>query len=903
MKRTFLLKTMLLLCALIAGSSSVWADDSYTITFANSANGATGITSSTQASTTIAQDSRTYVTTQPYTINSGNCYYGDTQNCIRIGKSGNASSLSIALSNDGKVSATTIVIRCNNTGGNNNSDATLSVNGKTAQTTTTTTADYTFTINADIESITLEGSASIRIYSITVNYATTPAGTTAAPTISGDTRFLNNTTVTITNATSAQGADIYYTLNNDDPTTTTSETCFAYSAPFTIDATTTVKAIAKKSTDTNASSVVSKTFTKATLLTVADAHSAIDEETTNDVDFVKGIIAQIGSLNNDGQLTYWISDNGGMTNNIQCYQGKNVGGAAFTATTNLEVGDIVIVKGQLEKNTTTYRFKANNEVVSMTTRTKVNIATFDATTTTLVLGGTTTTETTVTNDQAGWTPVSYSYTSNNESVATVDENGVITAVAKGTANITVTPNVLATNLTYKAGTSMSIEITVKNPSHTATFSVNGVTSNISVEEGDKITFPEDPAAISGKTFQGWTETAISGNQAAAPVFIDKSNTNMDNHDMTFYAVFGTEKSGGADSWIETALADITTSDVFVFSTGSYAMKNNNGTTSAPSATSITVSNGKITSTVTDDLKWNVSGTATDGYTFYPNGSTTTWLYCNTTASSSSNNNIRVGTGDRKVWKFDANGYLITNDTYTTRYLSFYSGSDFRSYINTDNGVFVPKFYKKSAGITIIDYCTTVPSNPSNPVDNGNGTITLTTTANMDGWRTFYDANQGYTADDNTTVYVASENTATKVTLSDIGSKNIPSGTPVILKTTDTSRQITLTEGNVPAFNGTNALYASTEGENLENVYRLGYGNNGISFYKYSTTSATAGIVYVPNVGSNAPSLNIEFGSGATSIETIKSNDDMREVYNLNGQRIAQPTKGLYIVNGKKVVIK
>ena len=28
-----------------------------------------------------------------------------------------------------------------------------------------------------------------------------------------------------------------------------------------------------------------------------------------------------------------------------------------------------------------------------------------------------------------------------------------------------------------------------------------------------------------------------------------------------------------------------------------------------------------------------------------------------------------------------------------------------------------------------------------------------------------------------------------------------------------------------------------------------------------------------------------------------------EFYNLNGQRVAQPTKGLYIVNGRKVVVK
>jgi hypothetical protein len=30
---------------------------------------------------------------------------------------------------------------------------------------------------------------------------------------------------------------------------------------------------------------------------------------------------------------------------------------------------------------------------------------------------------------------------------------------------------------------------------------------------------------------------------------------------------------------------------------------------------------------------------------------------------------------------------------------------------------------------------------------------------------------------------------------------------------------------------------------------------------------------------------------------------IENVYNLNGQRVAQPNKGLYIVNGKKVVIK
>ena len=48
-----------------------------------------------------------------------------------------------------------------------------------------------------------------------------------------------------------------------------------------------------------------------------------------------------------------------------------------------------------------------------------------------------------------------------------------------------------------------------------------------------------------------------------------------------------------------------------------------------------------------------------------------------------------------------------------------------------------------------------------------------------------------------------------------------------------------------------------------------------------------------------------FGEGdVTAIETVKvQNVAKGEYFNLAGQRVAQPTKGLYIVNGKKVIIK
>ena len=43
-------------------------------------------------------------------------------------------------------------------------------------------------------------------------------------------------------------------------------------------------------------------------------------------------------------------------------------------------------------------------------------------------------------------------------------------------------------------------------------------------------------------------------------------------------------------------------------------------------------------------------------------------------------------------------------------------------------------------------------------------------------------------------------------------------------------------------------------------------------------------------------------TGLTDVSS-KTSDGRGECFNLAGQRVAQPTKGLYIVNGRKVVIK
>ena len=78
------------------------------------------------------------------------------------------------------------------------------------------------------------------------------------------------------------------------------------------------------------------------------------------------------------------------------------------------------------------------------------------------------------------------------------------------------------------------------------------------------------------------------------------------------------------------------------------------------------------------------------------------------------------------------------------------------------------------------------------------------------------------------------------------------------------------------------------------------------FKKSTGGTLAAGKAYLV-MPAGARELNVSFDeegntTGVADInrETITNNGDF---FNLAGQRVAQPTKGLYIVNGKKVVIK
>lgn len=108
------------------------------------------------------------------------------------------------------------------------------------------------------------------------------------------------------------------------------------------------------------------------------------------------------------------------------------------------------------------------------------------------------------------------------------------------------------------------------------------------------------------------------------------------------------------------------------------------------------------------------------------------------------------------------------------------------------------------------------------------------------------------------------------------------------------------------------LTATTVGDTgaeYGNVWVLG-NKSGAGFYKANIgRSLAVGKAYLyleSGISTAREFYGFDFENETTGIEAINNNRETindNHYYNLNGQRVANPTKGLYIVNGKKVMIK
>lgn len=181
------------------------------------------------------------------------------------------------------------------------------------------------------------------------------------------------------------------------------------------------------------------------------------------------------------------------------------------------------------------------------------------------------------------------------------------------------------------------------------------------------------------------------------------------------------------------------------------------------------------------------------------------------------------------------------------------------------------------------------------------------------WTTFYSNACNYQAPEGTEVYKVNLN-GTKITMNRIEDGIVTRCQGVVLKSTTENITMTKTyEESSDDYYGNSLWGTSSRITNPDygNVYVLGNKESaGVAFYKLkSTGTIRANKAYLKANNSAAANafFTFDFDATATGVDSINAQDSEEnadiKIYDLQGRRVANPGKGIYIVNGKKVLMK
>ena len=171
-----------------------------------------------------------------------------------------------------------------------------------------------------------------------------------------------------------------------------------------------------------------------------------------------------------------------------------------------------------------------------------------------------------------------------------------------------------------------------------------------------------------------------------------------------------------------------------------------------------------------------------------------------------------------------------------------------------------------------------------------------------GWATYIPtANVEYPA--NTAYIVTDASVSSGLTLEEV--TEVPTGTPILLKGAGAKTATVIASADALSSNQL-TISDGTDLGSEEYPYVLAKTDDGGACFKQWTGAMSAlngRVMLVLDEDIAAARGIFDLDSETTAIETVKAEKANNEYFNLAGQRIANPTKGLYIVNGKKVVIK
>lgn len=601
--------------------------------------------------------------------------------------------------------------------------------------------------------------------------------------------------------------------------------------------------------------------------TVAQARAAIDANTGMVGVYATGIVSQTDGLSN-GTITYYISDDGTTTNQLEIYKGKSYDGVNFTSADDIQVGDIVVVYGNLQKYNSIYEFNATNRLVSL-----------------------------------------------------------------------VRPVV---------------------PSHDVTFSANGTAfSTTTAKEGANIEFPtENPTDEGDFKFIGWSTEDWTGEVDDRPATLVTSAT-MGTEDMTIYAVYAIATEGTSVRWKKMAASEISEEGTYAIITSTegddayYAfngtISDGHGQTTPTYFTFDTEGYADSAPAGTCELIFEASG---EGFKMRTEDLTANGNKPYLCASKAASGGL--------TWLNSSDYWSYTSDNWT--YSKYFDGTNHYAYLRqydntvrtygTNNGRKI-EFAQKVGSITYSNYCTII-SGFEKVTLSTDGYITYVTKNAIDWVQTLArNSQEGVDVHGYKVVDFSLDNGVSMVeygveNLSTVASTDkmyqepiIPAGTPIIIQgkqgdnymVVADEENVTAPAGNLlRASNGTATTTDEVKLFVLQKIDQSGSGINNYTFYRLTKgRQIPVGKAYLssedmtlPNPGTpgvdpnNMPAANFIRILVQTDNDSLVSDDagiidgigtvaqdseDGQVIYNLNGVKVNNPSKGIYVKNGKKVIIK